>query len=108
MGSQGDTDFLITSDWNANNEASLPQNPNGPEGDLEASGGSEPSKPSREDARTTPTASAVTTVTFADVTPNKQRLPPPSELTPPPSLPSTPQKKFACSSDGESRSDIRW
>jgi len=105
MGSQGDTEFLINSDYNAiesgggGGGGSLHHGPNG---DLD----SVRSEPKSVDSvgPATPIATTVTSVTFADVTPNKQRLPPPSELTPPPSLPSTPQKKFTRSSEGEVQS----
>ena len=111
MGSQGDTEFLISSDWNAANHVDgcggvtggpvgdgtrSKASSNGPDGDLDSSVDSSKSPMSSS----TPTAAIVSGVTFADVTPNKQRLPPPSELTPPASLPSTPQKKFTSSSQG--------
>ena len=112
MGSQGDTEFLISSDWNAANHVngcggggggvvgdgtrSKALSKKGPDGDLDSSDDSSKSPTSSS----TPTTAIVSGVTFADVTPNKQRLPPPSELTPPASLPSTPQKKFTSSSQG--------
>jgi len=101
MGSQGDTEFLITADWNATSEA-VTTIPNGPEGDLDSFGSD--SKPNDVAATRVSAVTAITAVTFADSTPNKQRLPPPSELTPPPSLPTTPQKKFTRSSEGEVQS----
>ena len=98
MGSHGDTEFLIASDWNAlNHEATTTAK--GPDGDLDSSTGEKCAE--AEVHSSTPTATVLTSTTFADVTPNKQRVPPPSELTPPASLPSTPQKKFAHPAHGQ-------
>jgi len=105
MGSQGDTEFLIPSDWNAVNEVGGTLH-NGPEGDLDSISSDSKAAEIADDAGkiAPPAASVHAAVTFADVSPNKQRIPPPpSELTPPPSLPSTP-KKFTRSAEGEVQS----
>jgi len=101
MGSHGDTEFLIASDWNTlNHDSSTTRTASvkGPDGDLDSSA---EKRAGVEVHSSTPTATVLTPVTFADVTPNKQRVPPPSELTPPSSLPATPQKKFAHPSHGQ-------
>jgi hypothetical protein len=122
MGSNGDTEFLMSSDWNAanNHDAGSVETHSAKnklkgadgkfgEGDNESATNHAPNSTQFEHSNDYGiTAVPITTTTpqssrgtFDDVTPNKIRRPPASELTPPSSATSTPQKKFPIAPQGK-------